>query len=105
MSDKPATPKTNGKKPTLWITGRIKSTNQIGLSKDNFPIIQNVIIAPAADAYSYPDRYCVMTRSKIGNEGDDITIEAQVHCRSYEATDKKTNTKITRFTHDLWAVQ
>ncbi len=91
-------------KPTFWITGRIRSTRQVGVGKDNFPIIENVINTPAPDSYSHPDRFCVMTRSKIGNEGDDIAIEVAPHCRSYQATDKNNN-KFTRYTHDLWAVQ
>ncbi len=93
----------DNKKPektaTLWLSGRILSSNQVGTDKDNFPIIENILITPAADTYSHPNKYCVMSRSKLGKENDDLTIEAEVQCRPWK--DQKGR---WHYPHYLWAV-
>jgi|GEM_PF-1179061 len=110
MSEKTNAAKTNDSNPTITISGLIKSSKQVGISqKDHFPIIENLILLPSVDNYSYPPRLCVKSRSRFGNEGDEITVKAMIFCRSYEAevTDKETGEikKVTRYNHELWAVQ
>jgi len=45
---------------TLWLSVHILSTQQGETEKENFPIIENIIKTPAADVFSYPQKYCVM---------------------------------------------
>jgi hypothetical protein len=96
-------PKTNesktGKPGTLWLSGRIQSSQQVGTDKENFPIIENIIITPAQDVFSHPNRYCVMSRSKFGNKDQDITIEAEVQCRPWKDTKGRWH-----YPHYLWAI-
>ena len=47
---------------TLWLSVHILSTQQSETEKENFPITENIIIAPAADVFSYSQKYCVMAR-------------------------------------------
>ena len=68
---------------TLWLTGRISGSTQVGQTKEGFPIVETIMITPAADAYSHPNRYCVMSQSKLGREGEDLTIEVEVQCRPW----------------------
>jgi len=84
---------------TLWLTGRILSTQQVGTDKENFPIIENIIVTPAADVFSYPQKYCVMARSKFGSNNQDITIEVEVQCRPWK--DQKGR---WHYPHYLWAI-
>ena len=69
---------------TLWLSGRIQSTQQVGTDKDDFPIIETILVTPAADSYSHPNRYCIMSRSKIGKKDEDLTIEVEVQCRPWK---------------------
>ena len=92
--------KTPTQKPgTLWLSGRIQSTQQVGTDKENFPIIENIIVTPAVDVYSHPNRYCVMARSKFGSKDQDITIEVEVQCRPWK--DQKGR---WHYPHYLWAI-
>lgn len=86
-------------KVTLWLTGRISASNQVGQTKEGFPIVETIMTTPAADAYSYPNRYCVMSQSKLGREGDDLTIEVEVQCRPWRDAKGRYH-----YPHYLWAV-
>ena len=74
---------------TLWLSGRIQSSQQVGTDKENFPIIENIIITPAQDTYSHPNRYCIMSRSKFGNKDQDIHTLFR-GCSEQEKFSKKT---------------
>ena len=87
------------KSGTLWLTGRIQSTQQVGTDKENFPIIETIMVTPAPDAYSHPNKYCIMSRSKLGNKEDDLTIEVEVQCRPW-----KDNKGRWHYPHYLWVV-
>ena len=70
--DKPAATDKRAEKPgTLWLTGRIKESQQVGTDKDNFPIIETILVTPAPDQYSHPNKYCIMARSKLGGPNED----------------------------------
>ena len=84
---------------TLWLTGRISASTQVGQTKEGFPIVETIMTTPAADAYSYPNRYCVMSQSKLGREGDDLTIEVEVQCRPWRDAKGRYH-----YPHYLWAV-
>jgi len=109
MSDK-NTPPANTL-PLFLISGRIEFSEQVAVSKqDNFPIIHTLIKGRAADEFSYPPQWLVISKVKFGNKGDLVNdIKTQVLCRSYNAdsVDKQTGnvTKVRRYTHDLWLVQ
>ena len=60
---------------TLWLSGRIRFTQQVGTDKDDFPIIETIVVTPAADPYSHPNRYCIMSRSKIGKKDEDLVTD------------------------------
>ena len=98
MSTDKAADKKNEKAATIWLTGRIQSTQQVGTDKENFPIIETVINTPAPDQYSHPNKYCIMSRSKLGGPNQDITIEAEVQCRPW-----KDNKGRWQYPHYLWA--
>ena len=98
MTEKTTDKKTENK-TTIWLTGRIQSSEQVGTDKENFPIIETIITTPAADTYSHPNKYCVMSRSKLGTAKQDITIEAEVQCRPW-----KDNKGRWHYPHYLWAV-
>ena len=98
MTEK-ATDKRNEKSGTLWLSGRIQSTQQVGTDKENFPIIETIMVTPASDAYSHPNKYCIMSRSKLGNKEDDLSIEVEVQCRPW-----KDNKGRWHYPHYLWVV-
>ena len=99
MSAEKALDKKTEKPGTLWLTGRIQSTQQVGTDKENFPIIETILTTPAQDPYSHPNKYCIMSRSKLGNKEDDLTIEVEVQCRPW-----KDNKGRWHYPHYLWAV-
>ncbi len=99
MTTDKAADKKNEKAPTIWLSGRIQSSQQVGTDKDNFPIIENVIVTPAVDNYSHPNKYCVMSRSKFGNPNEDITIQAEIQCRPWKDSKGRWH-----YPHYLWAV-
>ena len=84
---------------TLWLSGRIQSTQQVGTDKDDFPIIETIVVTPAADSYSHPNRYCIMSRSKIGKKDEDLTIEVEVQCRPWKDSKGRWH-----YPHYLWIV-
>lgn len=84
---------------TLWLSGRIQSTQQVGTDKDDFPIIETIVVTPAADPYSHPNRYCIMSRSKIGKKDEDLTIEVEVQCRPWKDSKGRWH-----YPHYLWIV-
>ena len=86
-------------RPVFLLTGRINSAQQVGQDADGFPIIETVLLVPAADTYSYPNRYCVTSKSKLGRDGDDISIEVEVQCRPWR--DQKGR---WHYPHYLWAI-
>lgn len=97
--------------PLFIISGRIESSEQVAVSKqDNFPIIHTLIKGRAADEFSHPPQWMIISKVKFGNKGDLVTnIKTQVNCRTYlaDVVDKQTGqiTKERRYTHDLWLVQ
>ncbi len=86
-------------RPTIFLSGRIQSTEQVGTDKENFPIIETILITPASDSYSHPNRYCIMSRSKLGKKDDVLTIEAEVQCRPWRDSKGRWH-----YPHYLWAV-
>lgn len=100
QAGKPApAPVPASQRPTLWLTGRISSSHQVGQDADGFPIIETILLIPAADTYSYPNRYCVVSKSKLGRDGDDLSIEVEVQCRPWR--DQKGR---WHYPHYLWAI-
>lgn len=99
MSAEKALDKKTEKPGTLWLTGRIQSTQQVGTDKENFPIIETILTTPAQDPYSHPNKYCIMSRSKPGNKEDDLTIEVEVQCRPW-----KDNKGRWHYPHYLWTI-
>ena len=59
---------------TLWLTGRIQSTQQVGTDKENFPIIETIMVTPAPDAYSHPGNHEVTSTRMLGRPGEDVRI-------------------------------
>jgi hypothetical protein len=100
MTATTATDKKTEKPGTLWLSGRIQSSQQVGTDKDNFPIIETILTTPAADPYSHPNKYCIMARSMLGKKDDDLTIEVEVQCRPW-----KDNKGKWHYPHYLWAVR
>jgi hypothetical protein len=99
--DKPASTDKHAEKPgTLWLTGRIKESQQVGTDKENFPIIETIFTTPAPDPHSHPNKYCIMSRSKLGAPNDDLTIEVEVQCRPWKDSKGKWH-----YPHYLWAVR
>jgi len=99
MSAEKALDKKTEKPGTLWLTGRIQSTQQVGTDKENFPIIETILTTPAQDPYSHPNKYCIMSRSKLGNKEDDLTIGVEVQCRP-----GKDNKGRWHYPHYLWTI-
>lgn len=97
--------------PIFPISGRIEFSEQVAVSKqDNFPIIHTLIKGRAADEFSHPPQWLVISKVKFGNKGDLVNdIKTQVVCRSYlaDSIDKQTGniTKVKRYTHDVWLLQ
>lgn len=88
MTEK-TTPKANGSNPTLWITGRIQSADQVGTTREQFPIIETIVSLAAPDLHTSPKRLCVRSNSKLGQPGEDITIEVMPILRSWLDKNKK----------------
>ena len=99
MSAEKTLDKKNEKPGTLWLSGRIDSTQQVGTDKENFPIIETILLTPAPDPYKHPNKYCIMSRSKLGNKDDDLTIEVEVQCRPW-----KDNKGRWHYPHYLWTI-
>ena len=95
-----AAPQTPAKRPSIWITGRIQSSEQVAQTRDGMPLFETLITMPAPDPYSYPPQYCVASTSKLGRKDEDLTIEAEVQCRPW--TDQKGK---KHYPHYLWAVR
>lgn len=96
--------------PQFIISGRIESSDQVAISKDNMPIFNTLIKGRAADEYSNPPQWAVTSNVRFGKKGDVVTnIKTEVRCRSYlvEQIDERTGvvSKIRRYTHDLWIAQ
>jgi len=110
MSQAAETTKSNTTTPAFIISGRIESSDQVAVSRDNVPIFNTLIKGKAADEYSNPPQWAVTSNIRFGKTGDIVTnIKTEVRCRSYlaEITDERTGvvSKIRRYTHDLWLAQ
>ena len=92
-------PEKTAKRLTITIPGRILSSQQVGTDKENFPIIETLIVTPAPDAYSHPDRYCVNSRSKLGNKDQDVSVEVYIYCRQFKDSKGRWH-----YPHSLWAI-
>lgn len=88
----------NEKQPTIKLRGKIQATEQVGTDRDNFPIIETILLTPAVDQYSHPNRYCIKSRAKIGDVDAEVAVEANVICRPW-----KDNQNRWRYPHELWA--
>ena len=96
--------------PAFIISGRIESSDQVAVSRDNLPIFNTLIKGKAADEYSNPPQWAVTSNIRFGKNGDIVnSIKTEVRCRSYlvEQVDERTGvvSKIRRYTHDLWLAQ
>jgi hypothetical protein len=97
--------------PLFVISGRIESSEQVAVSKqDNFPIIHTLIKGKAVDEYSHPPQWLVISKVRFGKKDEIVSnIKTEVRCRSYlaDSIDKQTGQviKVRRFTHDLWLAQ
>ena len=96
--------------PHFIISGRIESSDQVAMSRDNVPIFNTVVKGKAPDEYTNPPPWCITSNIRFGKQGDIVKdIKTEVRCRSYlaELTDERTGviSKIRRFTHDLWLAQ
>lgn len=88
------------KRPSIWISGRIQSSEQVAQTRDGMPLYETLITMPAPDPYSYPPQFCVASTAKLGRKDEDLTIEAEVQCRPW--TDQKGK---KHYPHYLWAVR
>jgi len=79
----------------IFLKGKLDQVEVVGANKDLF---RNIIITPAKDEYSHPQRWCVMTRSRLGGEGDVVSVFPEVRCRPW-----KDNNGSWRYPHELWA--
>ncbi|MHB1351555.1 MAG: hypothetical protein ACYCYR_17010 [Desulfobulbaceae bacterium] len=79
----------------IIVSGKLERFDLVGKNKD---IYQNIIVAPAKDEYSYPSRFCVMSRSRIGDKDKHVSVTATVRCRPW-----KDNSGSYRYPHELWA--
>ena len=96
--------------PSFIVSGRIESSDQVAVSRDNLPIFNTLIKGKAVDEYSNPPQWAVTSNIRFGKQGDIVNnIKTEVRCRSYlvEQVDERTGvvSKIRRFTHDLWLMQ
>lgn len=110
MSQAAETTKSNNQTPAFIISGRIESSDQVAVSRDNVPIFNTLIKGKAVDEYSNPPQWAVTSNIRFGKTGDIVTnIKTEVRCRSYlvESVDERTGvvSKIRRYTHDLWLAQ
>jgi len=100
MSAQPAEKVTPMKQPrpdlNVIITGKLAQVDLVGQNKDYY---RNVLISPAKDEYSYPQRFCVMSAKRLGDKDQVVTVEAEVRCRPW-----KDNNGTFRYPHELWAV-
>ncbi|MDD2466663.1 MAG: hypothetical protein PHI97_21910 [Desulfobulbus sp.] len=92
------------------ISGRIESSEQVAMSRDNVPIFNTLIKGKVPDEYSNPPQWAITSNIRFGKPGDIVNnIKSEVRCRSYlvEHTDERTGvvSKTRRYTHDLWLVQ
>ena len=77
------------------IKGKLEHFELVGEKKD---VYRNIIITPAKDEYSFPARFCVMSRSRIGDKNGPVSVSATVRCRPW-----KDNSGVYRYPHELWA--
>ena len=96
--------------PIFTVSGRVESSDQVAVSRDNLPIFNTLIKGKAVDEYSNPPQWAVTSNMRFGKQGDIVNnIKTEVRCRSYlvEQVDERTGvvSKIRRFTHDLWLLQ
>lgn len=103
------TPEINNQVPHFTISGRIKSSDQEAINRENLPIFCTLVTGKVPDDYTPPPRWAVKSNVRFGKEGDIVKdIKTEVRCRSYLANvvDKRTGevTKVQRYTHELWLV-
>ena len=96
--------------PNFIISGRIESSDQVAMSRDNLPIFNTVVKGKVPDEYSNPPQWCITSNVRFGKQGDIVKdVKTEVRCRSYlaEIVDERTGvvSKIRRYTHDLWLAQ
>ena len=100
----------NNQTPAFVISGRIESSDQVAVSRDNLPIFNTLIKGKAPDEYTNPPQWAITSNIRFGKTGDIVnSVKTEVRCRSYlvEQVDERTGvvSKIRRFTHDLWLMQ
>jgi len=110
MSNEKETANVSNNSPAFIISGRIESSDQVAVSRDNLPIFNTLIKGKAPDEYTNPPQWAITSNIRFGKNGDIVNnIKTEVRCRSYlvEQVDERTGvvSKIRRFTHDLWLMQ
>ena len=100
MPAQPAEKVTSINKPrpelNVIIQGKLSQVDIVGQNKD---IYRNVIVIPAPDEFSHPQRFCVMSNRRLGDKDQIVSVEAEVRCRPW-----KDNKGEFRYPHELWAV-
>ena len=56
--------------PHFIISGRIESSDQVAMSRDNVPIFNTVVKGKAPDEYTNPPQWCITSNIRFGKQGD-----------------------------------
>lgn len=82
----------------IFLKGKIQSSRKIDL-KDKPPMFEIVLNTPAKDAYSHPNKFCILSDYMLGEADKEISVKAEVTCRPW-----KDNSGNWRYPHILRAV-
>lgn len=88
-----------GQQGHTWLEGRITESRQVGVDREQMPIFETILTIPAVDKYSYPSRFCITSRSRLGRDGEDLLIEVEVQCRPWRDGKGRWH-----YPHSLWVV-
>lgn len=88
--------KLNGTNLVAPVQGKLTEITTITTqSGKNF--YRHILAAPAKDEYSHPDTVCVLSERRIGDQGQEITVQVRIRGRRNRAQSGH-----TFYNHELW---
>lgn len=82
----------------VLVKGRLRATKQ-WTSKQGEIFYDNFIIMPSEDSFSYPQNFLVKSANRLGRDGEDVEVIANVSTFVRTSTDG-----IKFYDNHLWAV-
>jgi hypothetical protein len=90
--------KLNGSNLVTQIEGKVISIDTF-TKKDGTKMYRNILRAPARNEYESPNTVCVLSSSRVGDNGDVVQVMASVRGRYYSDRNGQ-----TRYSAELWEI-